>query len=69
MGMLAYALLFGVVSGMMVFISFNELIVTALQYDPDRKYVAPQFSSLCVCVCVCVCACVRVAHHLCIVYQ
>lgn len=31
-------MLFGVVTGMMVFISFNELIPTALKYDPDHKY-------------------------------
>ena len=34
----AYAMLFGVVTGMMVFISFSELIPTALQYDPERRY-------------------------------
>lgn len=41
MGWLAYAMLFGLVAGMMVFISFNELIVTALEYDPHRRYFMP----------------------------
>lgn len=39
MSWLAYAVLFGLVSGMMVYISFKELIVTALEYDVERKYV------------------------------
>lgn len=39
MGWLAYAILFGLVAGMMTFISFSELIVTALEYDTERKYV------------------------------
>jgi len=36
---LAYGSLFGVVAGMMVYISVVELIPTALKYDPDDKYV------------------------------
>lgn len=38
LGDLTYAILFGMVAGMMVFISFSELIPTALMYDPTRKY-------------------------------
>ena len=34
----SYAMLFGVVTGMMVFMSCNELIPTALKYDPGHKY-------------------------------
>eukprot|EP00037_Helgoeca_nana_P006020 m.55914 g.55914 ORF g.55914 m.55914 type:complete len:402 (-) comp16923_c0_seq1:207-1412(-) len=41
MSWLAYAVLFGLVSGMMVYISFKELIVTALEYDVERKYFMP----------------------------
>lgn len=37
---LAYAILFGIVGGMMVYISMNELLVTALRYDPQNKYTA-----------------------------
>lgn len=32
-----YAILFGIVSGMMVYISFKELIPTAHRYDPDDR--------------------------------
>ena len=39
----AYAMLFGVVTGMMVFISFSELLPTALRYDPERKYYFQSF--------------------------
>lgn len=34
-----YAILFGLVSGMMVYISFRELLPTARTYDPDDKYI------------------------------
>lgn len=34
-----YGVLFGVVSGFMVYISLQELIPTALRYDPGNKYV------------------------------
>eukprot|EP00041_Stephanoeca_diplocostata_P018932 m.400670 g.400670 ORF g.400670 m.400670 type:complete len:258 (+) comp21163_c0_seq1:29-802(+) len=43
-GSLTYGILFGLVSGMMVFISFSELLTTALDYDKERKYF---FVSLC----------------------
>lgn len=39
MGDIAYAIMFSVVAGMMVYISLNELIPTALKYDPDNKFV------------------------------
>eukprot|EP00038_Savillea_parva_P019961 m.29898 g.29898 ORF g.29898 m.29898 type:complete len:397 (+) comp4642_c0_seq2:80-1270(+) len=45
MGFLAYAILFGLVSGMMTFISFKELIVTALEYDEDRRYFMPMLAA------------------------
>lgn len=32
-----YAILFGTVAGMMVYISFKELIPTAHRYDPDDR--------------------------------
>lgn len=32
-----YASLFGIVSGMMIYISFKELIPTAHRYDPDDR--------------------------------
>lgn len=32
-----YAILFGVVGGMMIYISFKELIPTAHRYDPDDQ--------------------------------
>jgi ZIP family zinc transporter len=35
----AYGALFGVVGGMMVYISLKELLPTALKYDPHDKYV------------------------------
>jgi len=35
----AYGALFGVVGGMMVYISLKELMPTALKYDPEDKYV------------------------------
>lgn len=38
LGHFTYAILFGIVTGMMAYISFSELIPTALRYDPDRKY-------------------------------
>jgi len=41
MGWLSYAILFGLVAGMMTFISFKELIVTALEYDVERRYFMP----------------------------
>jgi ZIP family zinc transporter len=37
---LAYAVLFGLIAGMMVFISFHELLVTAHRYDPAGKVVS-----------------------------
>lgn len=39
MGEIAYAVLFAVVAGMMVYIAVNELIPTALRFDPDNKFV------------------------------
>jgi len=36
----AYGALFGVVGGMMVYISFVELLPTALKYDPENKVVS-----------------------------
>ena len=35
----AYGSLFGIVAGMMVYISLKELLPTALKYDPHDKYV------------------------------
>jgi len=40
MGSIIYAAMFGVVAGMMVYISFKELIPTALRFDPQDKYVS-----------------------------
>lgn len=40
-----YAILFGVVAGMMIYISFKELIPTAHRYDPDD-----QVTSICIVV-------------------
>ena len=40
MSALSYAVLFGVVGGMMVYISMNELLVTALKYDPENHYTS-----------------------------
>jgi zinc transporter, ZIP family len=34
-----FGALFGMVAGMMTFISFHELLPTARRYDPDDKYV------------------------------
>jgi zinc transporter, ZIP family len=39
----AYAILFGLVAGMMVSICIKELIPTALRYDPSGKIVVPSF--------------------------
>ncbi|CAG9465531.1 unnamed protein product [Pedinophyceae sp. YPF-701] len=36
---LAYAILFALVAGIMVFISLQEVIPNALQHDPEKKYV------------------------------
>eukprot|EP00239_Pterosperma_sp_CCMP1384_P001959 CAMPEP_0197850398 /NCGR_PEP_ID=MMETSP1438-20131217/15293_1 /TAXON_ID=1461541 /ORGANISM="Pterosperma sp., Strain CCMP1384" /LENGTH=337 /DNA_ID=CAMNT_0043463551 /DNA_START=123 /DNA_END=1136 /DNA_ORIENTATION=- len=36
----AYGVLFGIVGGMMTYISLKELIPTALRYDPDDRYVS-----------------------------
>jgi ZIP family zinc transporter len=38
-----FAVLFGVVGGMMVIISVKELIPTAHRYDPDDKVVTYSF--------------------------
>lgn len=38
---LAYAVLFGLIAGMMVFISFHELLATAQRYDPNGVVVSP----------------------------
>eukprot|EP00191_Tetraselmis_sp_GSL018_P013011 CAMPEP_0177588042 /NCGR_PEP_ID=MMETSP0419_2-20121207/6003_1 /TAXON_ID=582737 /ORGANISM="Tetraselmis sp., Strain GSL018" /LENGTH=302 /DNA_ID=CAMNT_0019078191 /DNA_START=891 /DNA_END=1799 /DNA_ORIENTATION=+ len=44
---MAYAILFGLVAGMMVFISLRELIPTALKYDPeDRVTTIAMFSGM-----------------------
>lgn len=40
MSAFAFAILFGVVAGMMVFISVAELIPTALKYDPEDMFVS-----------------------------
>lgn len=39
LGDLAYAIMFAVVAGMMVYISVRELIPTALRFDPTDQYV------------------------------
>jgi zinc transporter ZupT len=38
-----FAVLFGIVSGMMVIISIRELLPTALRYDPDNDFVTLAF--------------------------
>lgn len=38
---LVYGLLFGVVSGMMVYISMREMLPTAMRYDPKNKWTMP----------------------------
>ena len=40
---LTYAILFGIVSGMMVFISVEELLPLALRYDPDNICATKMF--------------------------
>lgn len=40
MGSIIYAIMFGIVAGMMVYISFKDLIPTALRFDPEDKYVS-----------------------------
>eukprot|EP00803_Ostreobium_quekettii_P005263 evm.model.scf_13EXC.19 EVM.evm.TU.scf_13EXC.19 scf_13EXC:220973-225094(-) len=40
MGSIIYAVMFGVVAGMMVYISFKDLIPTALRFDEGDKYVS-----------------------------
>merc|ERR1712146_790937 len=40
MSELAYGSLFGLVGGMMIFISVKELIPTALKHDPEDQYVS-----------------------------
>lgn len=39
MGDIIYAIMFGIVAGMMVYISMKELIPTALRFDPEDHYV------------------------------
>lgn len=39
MGDLTYAVMFAIVAGMMIYISINELLPTALAYDPENHYV------------------------------
>ena len=39
-----YAVVFGIVSGMMVLISIRELLPTAHRYDPEDKYVTLSFT-------------------------
>ena len=38
-----YAILFGVVAGMMVIVSIKELLTTARRYDPDDTIVTSSF--------------------------
>lgn len=40
---MTYAILFGVVAGMMVYISVRELLPTALKYDPNDNYTTTSF--------------------------
>jgi ZIP family zinc transporter len=40
---LAYAIMFGIVAGMMVFISIRELLPTALRYDPKDRFATAGF--------------------------
>lgn len=43
MSPIAFAALFAVVAGMMVYISIRELLPTALKYDPEDRYVTMCF--------------------------
>ena len=38
-----FGLVFGVVAGMMVYISIRELLPTALRYDPSDRYATLGF--------------------------
>eukprot|EP00127_Corallochytrium_limacisporum_P003102 Clim_evm31s146 gene=Clim_evmTU31s146 len=40
-----YGIIFGLVAGMMVYISISELIPTAIRYDPTNKLVAPSIAA------------------------
>jgi ZIP family zinc transporter len=45
---LVYGIMFGVVAGMMVYISIRELLPTALRYDPEDRYATLAFVGGCV---------------------
>lgn len=40
MGDIIYAVMFGIVAGMMIYISMRDLIPTALRFDPEDKLVS-----------------------------
>ena len=42
-GPVTFAILFGIIGGVMVHISFKKLLPTALRYDPENKYTAYAF--------------------------
>eukprot|EP00438_Fugacium_kawagutii_P013372 Skav216478 [mRNA] locus=scaffold1123:322758:323210:- [translate_table: standard] len=42
-GPVVFAILFGIIGGVMIHISFKKLLPTALQYDPQNKYTAYSF--------------------------
>ncbi|CAL1141202.1 unnamed protein product [Cladocopium goreaui] len=42
-GPVTFAILFGIIGGVMIHISFQKLLPTALKYDPENKYTAYSF--------------------------
>jgi ZIP family zinc transporter len=42
-GPITFAVLFGIIGGVMIHISFKKLIPTAMKYDPENKYVSYSF--------------------------
>eukprot|EP00435_Cladocopium_sp_Y103_P060526 s124_g22.t1 len=42
-GPVTFAILFGIIGGVMIHISFKKLLPTALRYDPENKYTAYSF--------------------------
>jgi len=68
---MAYGSMFGIVAGMMVYISFAELLPAAYRFDSNPAVVTVSMVCVCVrvrvrmCVCVCVCMCVCVCTPTC----
>mmetsp|Transcript_26827 Transcript_26827/g.47375 ORF Transcript_26827/g.47375 Transcript_26827/m.47375 type:complete len:343 (+) Transcript_26827:52-1080(+) len=42
-GPVTFAVLFGIIAGVMIHISFKKLLPTALKYDPENRYTALSF--------------------------